>query len=68
MTIPITARHTREIDGRPLIEIRATGPRIFLDAELRPQEIDELVRQLKIIANNARQGVLGRRVYPEDAA
>jgi hypothetical protein len=68
MTIPIIARHTRDIDGRPLIEIDAIGRRITFCAELSAAELRELARRLVAIANDADQGATGRRVYPEASA
>jgi len=62
---PITANHSR---SSPLIEIDALGPRITFCAELAANELRELARQLVAIANDADQGEIGRRVYPESAA
>jgi len=61
--IQLTAEHTIDPDGTPVIDISGL-PR--LGAVLYPNQVRQLARQLNEIANDADQGERGTRLYPAE--
>lgn len=65
LTKPLIVRHVRDRNDKPLCIVHNLPG---LDAELHPDRLEALGRQLIYAAHDARLGAQGERQYPDDAA